>query len=40
VLHKFNCTHHLHESLSSVAGVQVRGQSHRESDLLETNSNA
>jgi hypothetical protein len=26
VLHKFNCTRQLHESLSSVAGVQVRGR--------------
>jgi hypothetical protein len=40
LLQKFNCTHQLHESLSSVAGVQVRGRSHRESALLETNSNA
>jgi hypothetical protein len=40
LLHNFNCTRQLHESLSSVAGVQVRGRSHRESALLETNSNA
>jgi hypothetical protein len=26
MLHKFNCTRQLHESLSSVAGVQVRGR--------------
>jgi hypothetical protein len=26
VLHKFKCTRQLHESLSSIAGVQVRGR--------------
>jgi hypothetical protein len=26
LLHKFNCTRQLHKSLSSVAGVQVRGR--------------
>jgi hypothetical protein len=31
VLHKFNCTRQLHESLSSVASVQVQGRSHKES---------
>jgi hypothetical protein len=31
VLHKFNCTRQLHDSLSNAAGVQVRGRSHRES---------
>jgi hypothetical protein len=31
VLHKFNCTRQLHESLSSVVAVQVRGRSHKES---------
>jgi hypothetical protein len=31
VLHKFNCTRQLHDSLSNVVGVQVRGRSHRKS---------